>query len=920
MPSQNSFWNKLTHSIRALFRRKQTENELDSELRFHLESQIENNVRAGMPPEAARQSALREFGGIQLAKEECRDERGTQFFEQLWQDVRFGTRMLRKNPGFTAVAVLTLALGIGANSAIFSLIDTVLVRPLPIPNAAELLLLKWTSQQSAKWKSYHQIGACDETVDDDHRNGCGFSYGTFNEIRVHTASVASVAAIFSGAHLHASFGSGTEHIQVTAEYASGDFFSVLEIPAVLGRALVLDDDRPGANPVAVISYKFWREYFKGDVSAVGGTLFVEDTPFTIVGVAPQGFPGVNQIEPRDLWIPIHAIAQFKRESIWTTPDTPIPSFAMIARLKPDVTRERAEATLTSVYRAAMANDPERPFSADAQLQILLADFSHGAYSYTRERFSQPLKILMVIVSCVLLIACANIASLSLARASMRRGEFAVRFALGAGRVRLLRQLFTESLLVAVAGAAVGTLLAVWLTRFLATFVGHGLSVQPLLNVKPSMLVLAYTAGTATFAALFFGLLPAVTSSRVNPATVMKASGSASTNSGSRGEKKRPLTRLLVALQVGIALMLMVGAGLFLRTLVNLKFLNTGFDKEHVLVFSASLLSNSDADGPKMSALNDDLRARLSALPGVLSVSWANAVFLDGGRGSNVISFEENGHIEELGVHWLMAGPELFKTLGVPILGGRDVEPGDLHRQSGLIWINNALAQRIFPGENPVGKRVRLRDWCTVVGVVGDTKYDSMRDAMPQTIFEPWPNEIPAYNIMIRTAGDPGALASAVRQIVRQKAPEATVYSVETESEMLDHLLFYERLMARLSLIFGLLALLLTCIGVYGVLAYATARRTGEIAIRISLGAMPRDILRLIISDGLRPAIAGAIIGLLGCFALTHLLTKFLYGIKPFDPVSFCAATLLLLTVAAFACYIPARRATRVDPMTALRNE
>jgi predicted permease len=367
-------------------------------------------------------------------------------------------------------------------------------------------------------------------------------------------------------------------------------------------------------------------------------------------------------------------------------------------------------------------------------------------------------------------------------------------------------------------------------------------------------------------------------------------------------------------------MLLVGAGLFLRTLVNLEVLDPGFDKQHILVFSASLMSNSDAEGPKMSALNDDIRARISALPGVISVSWANAVFLDGGKGMNVIDVERNGRVEKVGVDWMMAGPELFKTLGMPVLAGRDIQPGDLHKKSGLVWINKALAQRIFPGEDAVGKRVRLRDWCTVAGVVGDTKYDSMRDEMPQTIFEPWPNELPAYNIMIRTTGDPGALSEGVRKIVHQKAPDATVYAVETESELLDRQLFFERLMARLSSVFGFLALLLTCIGVYGVLAYATARRTGEIAVRISLGAMPWDILRMILRDGLAPAIAGAFIGLLGCFGLARVLNKFLYGIKPFDPATFCIATMLLLIVAAIACYIPARRATRVDPMVALRNE
>ena len=702
MLSQTSFWNKLAHSIRSLFRREQIETELDSELRFHLESQIESNIRAGMSPEEARRSAMREFGGVELAKEECRDERGTQFLDQLWQDMRFGVRMLRKNPGFTAVAVLTLALGIGANSAIFGLIDTVLLRPLPVPHPNQLFLVQWKSHQEPL-QDQVRVGVCDEDNHVRESTGCGFSYATFDTIRENATSVAAIAATNSGEKVHTSLGGGTEHTPAFVDYTSGNFFEVLQVPAFLGRTFVLEDDRLGASPVAIISYNLWRERFGSDPNALGRLIYVEDAAFTVVGVAPQDFPGVSQIHPADLWIPIHAIAQIKRESsAWTSPDSSRSYLAVIARLKPNVARAPARLALTSLYRVALANDPQHSFAAGAPPEIILSDFSRGAASYIRELFSQPLVILMMIVSCVLLIACANIASLNLARASKRRAEIAVRFALGAGRGRLLRQLFTESFLLAIAG--------------------------------------------------------------------------------------------------------------------------------------------------------------------------------------------------------------------------RDVDPADLRKDSGVVWINHNLAQHIFPGENAVGKLLRLRKWCTVAGVVGDTKYNSVRDDMPETIYEPLPNIWPASHIMIHTAGDPAALATAVRDVVRRNAPDATVYSVKTESQMLDKSLFYERLMARLSLVFGLLALLLTCVGVYGVLAYATAQRTGEIAIRISLGATPSDILRLIVTDGLRPAIAGAIIGLAGCFALTHLLTKFLYGIQPFDPATFCVATLLLIAVAAFACYFPARRATRIDPMTALRNE
>jgi predicted permease len=905
-----------------LFNKSQRDQELSAELESHLQLHIDVNLRAGMTSQEARRRAIIKLGGIESTKENYRDRRSIPIIETLLQDVRFGLRMLRKNPGFTTVVVLTLALGIGANSAIFNLIEAVMVRPLPVPHSAELFLVEWTTQQKPV-RDQFSIRLCQEYSKLYGVAGCGFSYRTFDEIRTHASSVVSVAAISSGEKVHVSLGARTEHIPALADFTSGDFFAVLQVTPFLGRTFVLDDDHLGSNPVAVISYNLWEERFGSDPNAIGRPIFLEDTEFTVVGVAPPEFPGVNQIRPSDLWIPIHTIAQFKRDSMWTTPDTPNRMLAVIARIRPEVPRINAEAALTSLYRAALSHDSQDPYKTASPPEIILDDFSRGAHTAFGQQFSNPLVILMVIVSCVLLIACANVASLTLARGSARRAEIAVRFALGAGRGRLLRQLFTESLLLAAAGAAAGSLLAIWLTRFLAAFVGHGLSIQTLLDVKPSWLVLAYTAGVTTLSALFFGLLPAITSSRVDPVAVMKASGGAvsdaSANSASTGRKKRPIARLLVTAQISIALMLMVGAGLFLRTLRNLENVDTGFDKEHVLVFSASLPGNPDEEGPKMSALNDEVRAHISALPGVLSVSWGTVLF---GDGMYVNTFSVEGRPGDLGSDLQYVGPDFFKTMGIPILAGRDVELRDLQKKSGVAWINHAFAQQFLPGVNPIGKRFRphMQDWLTIVGMVGDTKYVSIRDDMRPTIFEPIGRNHPARNIMIRSVGNPATLATAVRQIVHQKAPEATIYSVETESQKFDRHLFYERLMARLSLIFGLLALLLTCVGVYGVLAYATARRTGEIAIRISLGAMPQDILRLIISDGLRPAIAGAFIGLLACSALTSLLTKFLYGIKPFDPATFCAATALLLCVAAFACYIPARRATRVDPMVALRND
>ncbi|HXQ97680.1 MAG TPA: ABC transporter permease [Candidatus Limnocylindrales bacterium] len=924
MVTQNHIWQQVSHWLRAMMRRGKVERELDAELCYDLERRTEAKVRSGMTPGEARRSALRAFGGVDLTKEECRDARGTQFLDQLWQDIRFGLRLLRKNPGFTAVAILTLALGIGANTAIFSLLDAAILRPLPVPHASQLMLMKWTSQQKATWKEYEGSGSCEEDFDLSGLRGCAFSYAAFDEFRSRSQSLAGIAAISSDERVHVSLYVNAEHVPLSADYVSGDFFATMQVTPHLGRLLMKEDDRLGANPVAVISYNFWQQNFGSNPGAVGRFIYIEDTPFTVVGVAPGGFPGIDALHPANLWIPIHASALLKRKTMWTNPDTPTPWLAVIARLKPHESLDRAQAELTQLYRAAMTDYPARPFPVDATPGIILTDFSHGEPSGFRTRFSQPLFILMVIVGCVLLIACANIASLNLARGSARRGEIVVRFALGASRVRLLRQLLTESLLLAIGGAAAGLLLATWLARSLAAFVGSGLSTPVFLDVRLSPLVFAFTAVVATFAALLFGLMPAILASRVEPLSAMKVSGGVGGHGlhSLRGSTlgKMPLGRLLVTCQVAVALILAVGAGLFLRTLINLEFLDTGFDKGHVLVFSASLTSDTDSEGPQMTALNTALRARLLALPGVTSVSWANAVFLDGGYGTNRVEMDHNGREEDLPVRWMAVGPGIFQTLGIKMLAGRDVEINDLRKDSDAVWINNSLAKLLFPGEDPVGKQVRLGELKTVVGVVADTKYESMRGEMLPAIYNTYAFDIPGYNFLIRTAGDPGLLVPAVRNVFHELAPQETVHSVSTELQMMNQQLFYERLMARLSGAFGSLALLLTCIGVYGVLVYSVSRRTGEIAIRMALGAMPWDILRLVVGEGLRPVVVGGVLGLFGAYALTHLVAQFLFGIRPLDPLTFIVASLLLLTVAAVACWIPARRATRVDPMTALRHE
>jgi macrolide transport system ATP-binding/permease protein len=900
--------------LRSIPKNERAEQELNDEIRTHLDMEEAEQREAGLTPGQARDAARRAFGNVRRTKEESRD---TWIFSQLdefTQNIRYGLRQMQRSPGFTIVAIATLALGIGANTAIFSLLEPVVLRRLSVPHAEQLVLLRWTAQKLPKWSGYTAFNVCDKRLDMFVASGCSFSYPVLDQLRQHSETALGISGYAGPTDFRLALNGGATQVTVSTAIVTGDFFATMQMSPFLGRSFGSSDDVIGAPPVAMISYGFWDRQFGRDPAILGKSITLQHLSFTIVGVGSREFFGLDPTAPTDCWIPVHAGSQFPPHSgVWNKPDSPNPWMSVIARLKPGVRPAQASAELGQIFRQAMVNDAANPFPTDANPAISLPDASRG-FSDLRSKFSDPLTALMVIVSLVLLIACANIANLLLARASARRTEIAVRMAIGAGRGRLVRQLITENLLMAITGAIAGFLLAMWASHALAAFILTVMWGNVKFDIGPRPIVFLFAAAVAIFSVLLFGVAPSLRATRVDPSMAIKSSGGVAGGASGMGAGRRNFGRVLVAGQIAVALVLLIGAGLFLRTLINLETMDPGFRPDHILTFG---LSARIADYPagKLESFNSDLQQRLLGLPGVRSVSWSNFPLLASALMTSSITSKDKPELGTVQVLEMDIGTAYFETMQIPLLQGRSIQRNDVVPKPNVVWINHSLANLFFGGEDPIGKILSAG---TIEGVVGDAKYQGLRDEIRPTIYRPYPYN--GGNFFVRTDGDPRPFEAVLRQTIKEVSPSLSPMNLKTEEEIIEQNLFNERLMARLSVAFGFLALALTSVGVYGVLAYSVARRTSEIAVRMSLGAMPRDILRMVVREGLSPAIVGALLGLLGAFGLARLVEKFLFGVKPVDVVTFGGATLILLAIAALACYFPARRATQVDPMEALRYE
>jgi len=911
--------------LRALFRKAEVERELDEELRFHLEKETEQNLARGMSPEEARRAALVSFGGVERVKEESRDVRGFRFFEELWQDLRFGARMLLKKPGFTAVVVITLALGIGANTAIFSLVNEVLLKMLPVRHPEQLVLLDWRTKGQFIFGS--MSGSITREPETGLRVGSSFSYPAFEQFRSQTQTLSDVFAFAPQGQLNVSVDGQAEI--ASGQLVSGGFYTGLGVQPVAGRVVAPDDDRDAAEPVAVISYHYWQSRFGLDPGVVGKSISVNGVPFNIIGVTPAQFYGGLEVgSSPDLSVPMAARARLN-------PGAPGRSDAkeawnwwvqVMGRLKPGVSAEAVRAELEGGFqRSALegwqALPPARrpPDYGPRELPELRVTSGSQGLALLREGYERPLRIMLIVVGLVLLIACANIANLLLTRAAARRQEMAVRLALGASRFRLIRQLLTESVLLALLGAALGWLLAWWSRDLLLLWHPSG-SGQLQAHLGMDWRVFCFTTAVALLTGILFGLAPALSATRVELTPALKEN-----TRGARGALSR-FGKSLVVAQVAVSLLLLVGAGLFIRTLYNLQRVELGFNPENLLLFRVDPRLKG-YKGEEVGRLYEQMIERFEAVPGVRSATLSEyALLTSSGRigpayveGLAPLSRAEN-NVYQQWARW-----NYFEVMQVPLLAGRGLTPQDDGRAPKVAVINQTMARKYFGGENAVGRRFGFgpdkSGEVEVVGVVRDAKYEGPRDEPPSVAYIPYPQEsLGRATFALRTAGDPTQLVKAVREAVREVDKDLPVFAVKTQVELAEEALGQERLFAWLTGVFGLLALLLASIGLYGVMSYAVAERTHEIGLRMALGASQGHILRKVIGQGTLLTVIGIVIGTASALALTRFITSYLFGVTAVDPTTFVAIGVLLAVIALAACYLPARRASKVDPMIALRYE
>jgi predicted permease len=831
----------------------------------------------------------------------------------LWQDLRYGARMLWKRPGFTLIAALTLSLGIGANTAIFSLIDAALLRMLPVREPERLALFG--------------TGA-DGGVSIGFPRGKTelFSYPFYREARRRNQVFSDVAAVQSLPNRVYGVVSGTggDPEMLDARLVSGSYFSVLGVETILGRAFTdADDQIPGGHPVAVASHAWWERRLGADPAAVGKTITIGSTVYNLIGVTPRDFFGTTVGESPDIWIPLAMEEQIPPG--WKGRNNNLfQSLYLIARLKPGVSINQAGVEANLLFKQALQEyagsqpSPER-LRGIQQASIELTSAGRGL-SQLRSQFSEPLKALMAVVGLVLLIACANVANLLLARAAARRKEFAMRLALGAGRFRLIRQLGAESVLLAALGGLLGVIFAWWGSQALVWMVSTG--PQPLpLDVTPNARILGFTLFASLLSAIIFGMAPALRATRFELIPALKDGG------GDAAMTRSLLGKALVISQVALSLLVLVGAGLFVRSLINLRNVDTGFNQQNVLLLQPATDSvGYKDDDPRLSALYRDVEEKVSAIPGVRAAAFSLFSFNQGSWNNPITVKGDAPPVGEAPfIQNNVVGPGFFTTMNLPLILGRAFGPQDTKTSPKVAVISEEMARRFF-SQSPLGKRYRMGtsgngEEIEVIGVVKDAKYNSLDEKPRPMAYYPYSQQNWYLgNFEVSFSGEPGAIVSAVRQAIKEVNRNLPIAEVAMFSEQVDRSLVQQKLIARLSSFFGLLALMLAAIGLYGVISYSVTQRTREIGIRMALGAERRSVLRLVLGQGAKLTLIGVLIGLGAAWALTRWIENLLFGVSPTDRVTFVVIALLLMVVALLACYIPARRATKVDPMVALRTE
>ncbi len=904
--------------IKQLFSRKRLYGDLSAEIQEHLAEKVDELVAGGMSREQATFAAKREFGNVLLVEERSREVWQWPALENFFMDVRFGLRQLRKNPGFTAVAVVTLALGIGANTAIFTLINAVLLQSLPVKDPGQLVLF------------YDGVSTGTNRTDMGIPNDI-YSYPAWEYFRDHNESFESLCAFrqeLDRLTMHMGGSSETPgQEQVRGHLVSGSYFTVLGVQAAAGRLLTPQDDMPTASPGAVISFDFWRRRFNLDRSVIGKTVDLSGTVFTIVGVTPREFFGERVGTPPDFWLPLSRQPQVIQRESWLASQE-VYWLNLMGRLKPGVTTEHAQANLNTQlhqYYTAQAGSritPER----QRQIQSARIQLKPGARGISIVRFvySEPLHVLMAVVALVLLIACANVATLMLARASTRRHELFVRLALGAGRSRLVRQLLTESVLLALIGAVAGAVLACWGVHLLVAM----LPLAAVVKVKPDLLVLGFTMAVTVLAGVLFGLIPALRSSKTG-----LAGGAAVRSSASSGGSTFKPAYTLVVLQVALSSVLLVGAALLTHSLLDLEHQDLGFNAENVLLVDTGFRL-ARVPPAELLPLYRQIQERLNSLSGVTSASMTRFSPISGGSSNSNFSLEGYAPSPDkvMIVFGLPVGPRFFETLGVPLLLGRPIGLQDIPASPLVAVVNQTFVQEYLPNQNPIGRRMRLgrpfkAPGAEIIGVVADSKYYNLREKpKPMAFFSLWQaaadkdQDAYAGELMIRTSRNPSGAIAEVRRVLSETDSRVPILGVQTLHDQIYESLHQERMITKSCSFFGLLALLLACIGLYGTMAYSVARRTNEIGIRMALGAQCSQVLWMFLWDSVGLVFLGLTFGLPLAIGATHWIKSFLFGLPAIDWVAIGGTIVVMVVVSAIAAYLPARRATKVDPMVALRYE
>jgi predicted permease len=883
--------------------RKRWEEGLSEELRDHIERQTAANIAAGMARDEARRQAALQFGAMESVKEDCRDERRGYWFEPLWADVRYGLRMLRKNPGFTAVAILTLALGIGGNTAVFSVMNAVLLRKLPVSNPDRLAYLRVPNGQPS---------GASNTGDSE----TSFSEPVFEGLRNQRRIFSDLMAYVPLSLDKVSVRIGEDPEEADSNMVSGNFFSGLGVAFARGRGFTLDDEKNHA-PVLVLSCSYWTGRFSRNPSILGQTIYVKGLPFTVIGVTAEGFYGIEEGASTDFWIPLQDRPELtpwgSSAEINTLYGTPRWwCLKLIGRLAPGVTQQQALATLNPVfarvaYTGVGTPDPKAPTPV-----LALAD-ARGIEGL-RDQYSQPIAILMAMVGLVLAIACGNVAMLLVARNSTRQREFALRMALGAGRTRLLRQLLTESFLLVVAGGVLGWMFAISASSALAAWSEIDVPFSPDANV------LLFTLAISVVCAFVFGLAPLRSAVSVPVGLAMKTSSA----TAFRSKSSARAGKIVVAVQMALCLVLLVGTGLLMRSLRNYETLPLGLRTDGLLVFGTSPLTPHTV-GEK-ARFYHALLERLRVIPGVESATLMENRLGSGWSDNNIFAIDgvtPTGKFSDIGVRSNDVGPDYFHVLGIPILVGRDIAESDIATAPKVAVVNETFVKRLLPNGNPLGHLIGSEKLAfSIVGVVSDSKYIGVDEKPRPMAYLPYPQLpfISDLQVELHTFGNPEALIPSVRTVLHDLDPNLPMQRPMTQRAQFEKSFSQSRMFARLSVFFGLLAVLLVATGLYGTLAYRVSRRTSEIGVRMALGAQRPQVLWMILRESLLVSLIGIIFGVPLAIGGAQLMRSMLFGLGPGDKLSFAGALLCIMLVALAASLIPARRAASVDPLVALRYE